>query len=309
MDADAETRAQLHTRIVVIRPNALLWPQEGEDLDPRLLHCFIPYLLRLAPLTERTGGGNLVPTDTGRYFRIRPEEVGLYKYSYASKWGYTTQEAIARGNQVIREVTTGRGVPEAGLNPMLAVAFAGLPHSRRLPNQLEHGLRNALKRAELRLRYHASGPVPMPRDRTVFSEPFEYAVYRLRGDDLFVVYAAYATQLEEGRRVALETVERMDRQRAQNIRTRRQELQHQFRRAMNQCRQKIVGNSSPPPLCYLVIKYLRMWSGCSLEGCTQIITRPWWLFVMGKRCSEQRWKPSCRLYFELLTLPKCYDRS
>ncbi|KAF4043907.1 hypothetical protein GN244_ATG03780 [Phytophthora infestans] len=238
MDADAETRAQLHTRIVVIRPNALLWPQEGEDLDPRLLHCFIPYLLRLAPLTERTGGGNLVPTDTGRYFRIRPEEVGLYKHSYASKWGYTTQEAIARGNQVIREVTTGRGVPEAGLNPMLAVAFAGLPHSRRLPNQLEHGLRNALKRAELRLRYHASGPVPMPRDRTVFSEPFEYAVYRLRGDDLFVVYAAYATQLEEGRRVALETVERMDRQRAQNIRTRRQELQHQFRRAMNQCRAK-----------------------------------------------------------------------
>ncbi|KAF4029868.1 hypothetical protein GN244_ATG18378 [Phytophthora infestans] len=142
MGTDAAVKAQLHVRIAVIRPNALLWPQKGEDFTPSYFVVVFPYPLRLDPLAERTGEGNLVLTDTGRYFRIRPEEAGLYEHCCATKWGYTTQEAVARGNQAVRQATTGRGFPQVGLNSMLFVAIAGLSHSRRLLNQLEHGYRS-----------------------------------------------------------------------------------------------------------------------------------------------------------------------
>lgn len=115
---------------------------ERRRFYPELLRRCIPYPLRLDPLAERTGEGNLVLTDTGRYFRIRPEEAGLYEHCCATKWGYTTQEAVARGNQAVRQATTGRGFPQVGLNSMLFVAIAGLSHSRRLLNQLEHGYRS-----------------------------------------------------------------------------------------------------------------------------------------------------------------------
>ncbi|KAF4029869.1 hypothetical protein GN244_ATG18379 [Phytophthora infestans] len=117
MGTDAAVKAQLHIRIAVIRPNALLWPQKGEDFTPSYFVVVFPYPLRLDPLAERTGEGNLVLTDTGRYFRIRPEEAGLYEHCCATKWGYTTQEAVARGNQAVRQATTGRGFPRWGSIP------------------------------------------------------------------------------------------------------------------------------------------------------------------------------------------------
>jgi hypothetical protein len=108
----------------------------------------------------------------GVWFHLKVRDAHLWDGVVASKWGFTSATFAERINGVLSDLR-GRHFPLEDVDVEFALAIVWLPRNQAFLHQLEHGLRNDLTRARLRVAWHAVGPDRLPGDRTVHSEMYE----------------------------------------------------------------------------------------------------------------------------------------
>jgi hypothetical protein len=134
----------------------------------------------------------------GIWFHLEPEEAPLRDGVVATKWGFTSVTFADWIDGVLNDLR-GHDFPLEDVDIEFALATVGLPRNKAFLHQLEHGLRNDLTRARLRVAWHAVGQDRLPGDRTVHSEMYEFARLNPGDSSLLDAYQGYTDHLETGR--------------------------------------------------------------------------------------------------------------
>jgi hypothetical protein len=134
----------------------------------------------------------------GVWFHLKVRDAHLWDGVVASKWGFTSATFAERINGVLSDLR-GRHFPLEDVDVEFALAIVWLPRNQAFLHQLEHGLRNDLTRARLRVAWHAVGQDRLPGDRTVHSEMYEFARLNPGDSSLLDAYQGYTDHLETGR--------------------------------------------------------------------------------------------------------------
>ncbi|KAL3668451.1 hypothetical protein V7S43_006536 [Phytophthora oleae] len=237
LELDAFDRMELGRGIFVRRCQVpLREPIDGNH--PEFIRTNLLYLIRLAPLTERNGEGELVLSAAGNFFApLQGEDVRTLENQHVAKFGFTTQPCIERFKELLRGELQSKGFPDANWDLVYALAIEGPPHDYGLLNQMEHGLGNLLDRQRLRLDQHARG-VLHSGNRTAMAETFEFVKTDLQGDHLFGLFQRYAERLEETRNQVRAVVQEQDNKRRRNIAAVRAAIRAQYRIRRQQLRQQ-----------------------------------------------------------------------